>query len=109
MLDLLTNLGIVAGGIIALGVIWSKFLKPLYKFGRRVEDIHDYILVELPAWQKKVDVGLTQLYPNHGTSIHDKVMGTNKTLEDVQRMLLEHLNDGSVHSQPTHVDVTVNT
>lgn len=94
MLEIFTNLGIVAGTILALGAI----LKPLYMMVRRVEQVHTKVMVDLPVWQEHVDKGLKQLYPNSGSSIHDKVTHTNDELLRVKRMLQEHLNDTGAHS-----------
>jgi hypothetical protein len=101
MLDLFTNLGIVAGTILALGAI----LKPLYMMVRRVEQVHTKVMVDLPAWQANVDKGLKELYPNSGSSIHDKVTNTNKGINsanreiaNVKRMLQDHLADTGSHN-----------
>lgn len=98
MIQLLTNIGIVAGAIVGLGVIWAQGLKPIYRFSRRMEAMHDYIMVDLPQWQQKVDVGLKQLLPNGGSTILDKVNETNRSVADVKRMLEEHLHDRDMHN-----------
>lgn len=113
MIDVLTNIGIIAGAVLGLGVIWTSGIKPVYRFLRRMEAMHDYILVELPTWQKEVNVGLKQLYPNSGSSIHDKVMCTNEKvtetgneLAQVRAMFEAHINDHTVHtSNPAGVIV----
>lgn len=94
MLELFTNLGIVAGSILALGAI----LKPLYMMVRRVEQVHTKVMVELPVWQEQVDKGLKQLYPNSGTSIHDKVTNTNREVNSLKRLVQDHLNDTGAHN-----------
>jgi hypothetical protein len=94
MLDLFTNLGIIAGAILALGAV----LKPLYLMVRRVEQVHSKVMVDLPAWQEHVDRGLKELYPNSGSSIHDKVTNTNREINNVKRMLTNHLNDTGSHN-----------
>lgn len=94
MLDLFTNLGIVAGAILALFAV----LKPLYLMVRRVEQVHTKVMVELPKWQDNVDAGLKQLYPNSGSSIHDKVTNTNSQVNNVRRMLQDHLADTGAHN-----------
>ena len=108
MIDLLTNIGIIAGAILGLGVIWTSGIKPIYRFSRRMEAMHDYILVDLPAWQNEVDKGLKQLYPNSGSSIHDKVMHTNTSVEEVRTMLEEHLNDRDMHRTGPNPVVSIN-
>lgn len=94
MLELFTNLGIVAGALVALGAV----LKPLYLMVRRVEQVHTKVMVDLPAWQEHVDRGLKELYPNSGSSIHDKVTNTNKEVSNVKQMLADHLNDTGAHN-----------
>lgn len=94
MLEIFTNLGIVAGTILALGAI----LKPLYMMVRRVEQVHTKVMVELPVWQEHVDTGLKQLYPNSGSSIHDKVTSCNTEILGVKQMLQDHLNDTGAHN-----------
>ena len=94
MLELFTNLGIVAGAILALGAV----LKPLYMMVRRVEQVHNKVMVDLPAWQEHVDRGLKELYPNSGSSIHDKVTGTNKDVTALKKLVQDHLNDTGAHN-----------
>lgn len=115
MIDVLTNIGIIAGAVLGLGVIWTSGIKPVYRFLRRMEDMHDYILTDLPAWQKEVNVGLKQLYPNSGSSIHDKVMCTNEKvtetgaeLAEVRSMFEAHINDFNLHSSNTGIEIVVN-
>lgn len=115
MIELLTNIGIVAGAILGLGVIWTSGIRPIFRAARKLGDVHDYIMVDLPAWQKEVDKGLKQLYPNSGSSIHDKVMCTNekvaetgRKLEEVRHMLEEHLNDRDMHRTGPQPIVNVN-
>lgn len=93
MLEIFTNLGIVAGTILALGAI----LKPLYMMVRRVEQVHTKVMTELPVWQEKVDKGLKELYPNSGSSIHDKVTNTNREVNSLKSLLQDHLNDTGSH------------
>lgn len=94
MLEIFTNLGIVAGTLLALGAI----LKPLYMMVRRVEQVHTKVMVDLPVWQEHVDRGLKELYPNSGSSIHDKVTNTNREMNSLKRLVQDHLNDTSSHS-----------
>jgi hypothetical protein len=98
MIELFTDLAIVAGGLAALGFIWTQGVKRLYRAIRRMEDVHDYILVELPAWQKTVDNSMKELSPNSGSSIHDKINCTKNTVEDVRELLIAHLGDLTAHN-----------
>jgi hypothetical protein len=112
MLELLTNVGIVAGAILALGAV----LKPLYLTVRRIEQINTEVSVKLPAWQEHVDKHLKELYPNSGKSIKDQVKGTHDEVQEIKRMLEEHLTDTGAHNirqirahfhldtQPTNTD-----
>lgn len=86
--EILTWLALIAGGLIALGVIWTKGLRPLYGFLRRIEDVHQLIIEELPvhmsevkdfmsttrAWQTDTDRLTKQLKPNSGSSLFDRVV-----------------------------------
>jgi hypothetical protein len=94
MLDFFTNLGIVAGALLALAAV----LKPLYMMVRRVEQVHTKVMVELPEWQQKVDTGLKQLYPNSGSSIHDKVTCTNDDVQALKRLVQDHISDTGAHN-----------
>lgn len=111
MLDLFVNLGIIAAGIAGLGIIWSQGVKPLYRFFRKLDQVHDYITVDLPKWQDKIDRNMEQLYPNHGTSIHDKVTRTDVTINQIKDMLEGHLADTGSHNfqglRETHVEVNI--
>lgn len=101
--DALTWLGLIAGGLIALGVIWTKGLRPLYRFLRRVEDVHQLIIEELPAfmantteWQTSADVLLKQLKPNSGSSMFDRVARI-ETVVNSQPQTQININDSGAH------------
>lgn len=94
MLEIFTNLGIVAGTILALGAI----LKPLYMMVRRVEQVHNKVVVELPIWQEHVDKHIKELYPNSGSSIKDQVGNTNGKVNDLEELVRDHINDTGAHS-----------
>lgn len=94
MLDFFTNLGIIAGALLAFAAV----LKPLYMMVRRVEQVHNKVMVDLPAWQEHVDRGLKELYPNSGSSIHDKVTNTNKEVNNLKSLVQDHLNDTAAHN-----------
>jgi hypothetical protein len=55
-------------------------------------------MVDLPAWQEHVDRGLKELYPNSGSSIHDKVTNTNRDISQVKTLLEDHLRDTGAHN-----------
>lgn len=101
MLELLTNIGIIAGGLVGLGVIWQKGIRPLYRTLKRVEKVHSYILVELPEWQTKIDHGLKQLYPNGGSSIKDVVDATSRDVSELREMIATHVNNLDLHRRET--------
>jgi hypothetical protein len=94
MLELFTNLGIVAGTILALGAI----LKPLYLMVRRVDQIHNKVIVELPKWQEHVDKHIKELYPNHGSSIKDQVGNTDREMRSLKTLIQDHVSDTGAHS-----------
>jgi hypothetical protein len=94
MLELFTNLGIVAGSILALAAI----LKPLYLMVRRVEQVRTKVVKELPVWQEHVDKHIKELYPNSGTSIKDQVSATNREMASLKRLIQEHIQDTGAHS-----------
>ncbi|WP_330242004.1 hypothetical protein [Streptomyces sp. NBC_00525] len=94
-------LGVVAGGLVSLGVIWTKGVRPLWRFLRRVEAVHELIIDELPAfmrdtreWQAAKDPVLKQLQPNSGSSMFDRVMRTEELLQD-------HVSNKAIHA-PTY-------
>jgi len=94
MLEIFTNLGIVAGAILALGAV----LKPLYMMVRRVEQVHTKVVVELPVWQEHVDKHIKELYPNSGSSIKDQVGNTSRDVARLKQLVQEHINDTGAHS-----------
>lgn len=94
MLDLFTNLGIIAGAILALGAV----LKPLYMMVRRVEQVHNKVVTELPAWQEHVDRHLKELYPNSGSSIKDQVNNTGRDVRALKQLVQEHIADTGSHN-----------
>lgn len=103
MFDILTNIGIIAGAIIGLGVIWTKGALPLYRFLRKMEQVHDIIL-EFPEWKAHVDLGLKQLSPNGGNSLHDKITVNTACVEHLsedvtilKEMVEAHLSDTGAH------------
>jgi hypothetical protein len=104
MLDLFTNLGIIAGTILALGAI----LKPLYMMVRRVEQVHNKVVVELPVWQQHVDRHIKELYPNSGSSIKDQVKQTSDDMQSLKNLVQTHLNDTGAHSIRPETQVTLN-
>lgn len=85
-------LGIVAGGLLSLGVIWTKGLRPAWRFLRRIEAVHTLIIDDLPVfmentveWQANADTVLKQLQPNSGSSMFDRVKRIEEQLkEDVE-------------------------
>lgn len=105
--DILTWLGLIAGGLIALGVIWTKGLRPLYRFLRRVEDVHQLIIEELPdfmsntrEWQTSADVLLKQLKPNSGSSMFDRVARI-ENLVNSQPTMQVNITDSGTHPVAT--------
>lgn len=93
MPDIMAWLLGASGALIALGVIWTKGLRPVWRFLRRVEDVHHLITDELPPfmqntreWQTSTDAVLKQLQPNSGSSMFDRVKRIEQHLSlDVER------------------------
>jgi hypothetical protein len=94
MLHLFTNLGIVAGAILALGAV----LKPLYMMVRRIDQVHNKVVNELPVWQDHVDRHIKELYPNSGSSIKDQVVNTGKDVRALKRLVQDHIADTGSHN-----------
>lgn len=96
MIVLLTNIGVIAGAIIGIGVIWRLLIKPLYKLIRKMEQVHAIIL-EFPDWKHKVDEGLRELHPNGGGSIKDTVNATQTEIVEIRQLVEDHLKDPNAH------------
>ncbi|WP_328937685.1 hypothetical protein OG288_15870 [Streptomyces tauricus] len=85
MFEALEILGYTAGSITSLGVI-GMGIRWLYRFGQRVEQMHDNLL-EFPEFKAHV---MHELSPNSGGSMKDQVT-------DTKRMLVEHIGDSDIH------------
>lgn len=95
----LTWLGMVAGGLISLGVIWKLGVRPIWSAVRRVQAVHELIIEDLPTfmhdmreWRMETDVTLKQLQPNSGSSMFDRVKRTEELLRD-------HVGNDELHSK----------
>lgn len=87
-LSITAMLGIIAGALLALGVI-GRFLHGIYKILRKVEQTNN-IIHEFPEWQCKVEKAMRELEPNTGHSLKDQVT-------DIQRLLQEHISNDDIH------------
>ncbi|MBT2365236.1 hypothetical protein J7E88_07855 [Streptomyces sp. ISL-10] len=85
MFEALEILGYTAGSITSLGVI-GMGIRWLYRFGQRVEQMHDN-LTEFPEFKAHV---MHELSPNSGGSMKDQVT-------DLRRMVAEHIKDPDAH------------
>jgi hypothetical protein len=83
-------LGYIAGGLISIGVIWTKGFLPLVRFIKRMDAVYDRV-EQLPEWCSSVDESLKQLSPNGGKSLKDRV-------DQTHAMMLEHIKDGHSHT-----------
>lgn len=83
--DVVTYLGLVAGGIISLGVIWNKVVKPFFLMLKKIDNMYERVEA-LPEWCATVDESLKQLHPNGGKSLKDRVNQTHL-------MMVEHLEN----------------
>ena len=91
MTTALTILGAIAGGLISLGIIWSKGIMPVARFLKKIDNMYDRI-EQLPEWCASVDESLKQLHPNGGKSLKDRVVQTHD-------MMTQHMADGHEHSR----------
>jgi hypothetical protein len=88
-MEIVTILGYIAGGLISVGVIWTKGVVPIARFVRRMDSIYDRV-EKLPEWCGSVDESLKQLHPNGGRSLKDRV-------EQTHQMMVDHISDGHDH------------
>ena len=103
MNDLLALLGLIAGGLVAVGVIWKAGLVPIYRIVRKIEKAHDLIL-EFPEWQEKVNHSLSQLHPNGGSSIKDVVNTTKTDVSELRQLVVDHLNSPEPHGVRINIE-----
>jgi hypothetical protein len=104
MIEAISFIGVIAGGLVALGIIWKSGLLPLYHFLRKMDDVHTIIL-EFPSWKTGVDDKLKQLEPNGGGSMKDIVIKSGEDVRelkasvmDLKQMVERHVNDTDAHS-----------
>lgn len=96
MNDILYILGLIAGGLTGLGVVWKLGLVPIYRFVRKIEMAHDLVL-EFPIWQTEVNNSLRQLHSNGGSSIKDVVDTTKNEVSELTRLVTNHISDFEKH------------
>lgn len=94
--EIATYLGIIAGALVSLGVIW-KGAKMAYAFCKRIDQANS-IMLEFPAWRDKVDHSMKELHPNHGTSMRDELNRISKDVCETKRLMQSHLSDPRAHS-----------
>ncbi len=80
----------LAGIVTSIALLWTKVVKPTYKFFHRVSDLVE-VMHDLPEWCESVDSALSELRPNGGGSIKDKV--TN-----IQHLIGQHTEDPRCHA-----------
>ena len=83
---LLTSL---AGIVTSLALLWVKVVRPSVKFAARLTEVVE-VIQTLPEWQDSVDECLSELRPNGGGSIKDKVTS-------IQSLMQEHIDDPQAH------------
>lgn len=73
-LEVVTWLGIIAGALISLGVIWDKGIKPLYQMIKKMDKIYERVET-LPEWCATVDASLaeTQKMMAEHLESHDRI------------------------------------
>jgi hypothetical protein len=88
-MQVITVLGYIAGGLVSVGIIWSKGILPISRFIRKMDSMYDRV-DQLPEWCASVDESLKQLHPNGGQSLKDRVVQTHT-------MMTTHIADGHDH------------
>ena len=58
-IDVATHLGIIAGGLVSVGVIWNKGIKPFIQMIKKVNKIYERV-ESFPDWCATVDESLSQ-------------------------------------------------
>jgi hypothetical protein len=82
-------LGSLAGIVTSITLLWTKVIRPLWRFIKRVGVLTE-TMSDLPEWCESVDLSLAQLHPNSGSSLRDDITVIRGLIE-------EHINDNSLH------------
>lgn len=85
---LLTSL---AGIVTSVALLWVKVVRPFMKFTKHIGDVVE-VIQTLPEWQKSVDESLSELRPNGGGSMKDK-------LTSIERHMENHIHDPQCHAE----------
>ncbi len=74
-LPMMTNVALIAAGLIAIGVIWAKGLRPIMRFIRAIVRAADALEEAIPTLREIAD----EFKPNDGRSLVDVIhrMDTN--------------------------------
>lgn len=89
-MEVVAILGYIAGGLISVGIIWTKGIVPTARFVKRTHDVYERI-ESLPEWCATVDTSLKQLDYNGGKSLRDRV-------DQTHAMMVAHMGNGHDHS-----------
>lgn len=80
----------LAGIVTSFALLWLKVVKPTFKFCRRLSTLVD-VMHDLPEWCDSVDSALSELRPNGGGSMKDKI-------NNIQHLVKSHTSDPRCHS-----------
>ncbi len=83
-------LAALAGIVTSMIVLWTKVIRPTFRVMTRLSKVIDVVL-DLPEWCEAVDGTLSELRPNGGGSMKDRV---NK----IYHMTEDHIHDQTAHS-----------
>lgn len=82
-------LAALAGIVTSLIILWTKVVRPTLRIISRLSKVVDVVL-DLPEWCEAVDSTLSELRPNGGGSMKDRV-------SRIYHMTESHINDPTAH------------
>lgn len=89
-------LAALAGIVTSIALLWTKVVKPFFRFCRRIGKVAD-VVQELPEWCASVDEVLRELQPNHGGTIRDKVHAARTDIAAIRTLVEHHMTDSELH------------
>ena len=107
--SIVVALGGVAGSLTALGVIWNKLVRPLWRSLRRGEEIWESVNTIEP-FQAEVREFMQEMRDFRGFVNHELTYNSGSTVKDMtrdtKRLIEHHVNNPDLHRP---VQVNVNT
>ncbi len=97
-MGILVIIGIVAGTVTSLAILWNKVIKPAGRSIRRGVEVYD-IISSFPEWQDRVNQGLKELHPNHGSSMKDNLDRLSVDMPILRSMVEEHISNSELHNR----------